>query len=206
MLIACVAIAAVAFAIGRFTAFGAGTPASPTSDSADAGFARDMQLHHGQAVDMAMQIYRKTDDDALRTVSYDIATTQSTQRGEMYDWLVNWGLPQDGGPLMSWMSDADHGGHGSDAAPASDADLRTAMGMATDAELAQLADATGTTADCLFLTLMIRHHEGAIPMADAVLERGAQERVKQVATSMKAGQLAEIDAMHAIQARLGCTP
>ncbi|KAA9108486.1 DUF305 domain-containing protein [Microbacterium rhizomatis] len=204
MLIACLAIAAVAFAIGRFTAFGAGTPATPASDSADAGFARDMQVHHAQAVDMAMQIYRKTDDDELRTLSYDIATAQSAQKGEMYDWLVSWGLPQSGGPLMSWMSDADHAGHGSAASPTSDADLRAAMGMATDAELTALAQATGTPADCLFLDLMIRHHEGAIPMADAVLARGSQPRVLEVAAAMKAGQLAEIDAMHSIQARLGC--
>lgn len=206
MLIACVAIAAVAFAIGRFTAFGAGTPATPSTDSADAGFARDMQVHHAQAVDMAMQIYRKTADDELRTLSYDIATAQSTQKGEMYDWLVSWGLPQSGGALMSWMTGADHAGHDAAASPASDADLRAAMGMATDAELAALADAQGDEANCLFLSLMIRHHDGAIPMADAVLERGTQARVKEVAASMKSGQLAEIDAMRAIQSRLACTP
>ena len=206
VLIACLAIAAVAFAIGRFSAFGAGTPALPSSDSADAGFARDMQVHHAQAVDMAMQIYGKTDDDELRTLSYDIATAQSAQRGEMYGWLVEWGLPQNGGPLMSWMSDADHAGHDTGSAQTSDADLRAAMGMATDAELAALAAATGTDADCRFLALMIRHHEGAIPMADAVIERGTQARVKEVAAAMKAGQLAEIDAMRSIQSRLGCTP
>ena len=55
--LAVVAAAAVAFAIGRFTAFGAtATPQTPGTYSADAGFARDMQLHHAQAVDMAMEI------------------------------------------------------------------------------------------------------------------------------------------------------
>ena len=49
----------------------------------DAGFARDMQMHHAQAVDMAMTIYAETDDDELRALAYDIATGQSSQRGEM---------------------------------------------------------------------------------------------------------------------------
>ncbi|WP_375385680.1 DUF305 domain-containing protein [uncultured Microbacterium sp.] len=204
VLIACIAIAAVAFAIGRFTAFGAGAPATLASDSADAGFARDMQVHHAQAVDMAMQIYRKTTDDQLRTLSYDIATSQAAQKGEMFGWLVAWGLPQNGGALMSWMTDADHPGHGSAATPTSDAELRAEMGIATDAKLAELARATGATADCLFLGLMIRHHEGAIPMADAVLARGAEARVREVAAAMKAGQLAEIDAMRFLQSRLRC--
>ena len=60
-----VAVAALAFAIGRFTAFG--TVAEPAPNAADIGFARDMQVHHGQAVEMAMDIYRATDDDELRS-------------------------------------------------------------------------------------------------------------------------------------------
>ena len=42
---------------------------------------------------------------------------------------------------------------------------------------------------------MIRHHEGAIPMAEAVIELGSDPRVLDVAQSIKAGQTAEIDAM-----------
>lgn len=202
-----VLVAALAFAIGRFTAFGASAaPATPASDSADAGFARDMQVHHAQAVDMAMTIYAKTDDTVLRTLAYDIATGQSAQKGQLYDWLVQWGLPQSGGPLMGWMNATD-GGHdhgGSTAAP-SDDDLRAAMGMATDAELSQLAAAQGTPADCLFLSLMIRHHEGAIPMADAVLALGSNEIVRGAATRMIETQSAEIDAMRSMQQRLACT-
>ena len=68
-----------------------------------------------------------------------------------------------------------------------------------------LRAATGQEADCLFLELMIRHHEGAIPMAEAVLELGTEPRVLSVAKSIKNGQTAEIDAMKAMQQRLGCT-
>jgi uncharacterized protein (DUF305 family) len=79
------------------------------------------------------------------------------------------------------------------------------MGMATDAELAELREATGGAADCLFLRLMIRHHEGAIPMAQAVIERGSEPRVLAVATTMKNTQASEILAMQSMQSRLGCT-
>jgi uncharacterized protein (DUF305 family) len=202
-------VGALAFAIGRFSTFGSTSAAvgTPTTDSAEAGFARDMQVHHAQAIQMAMDIYRKTDDEELRILSYDIATSQSAQKGEMFDWLVKWGLPQAGQPMMAWMTQSD-GGHehgGSATAPLTDEQARESMGMATDAEIDALEAATGTEADCMFLALMIRHHEGAIPMAEAVIELGTEPRVLEVAQSMKAGQTAEIAAMKSMQQRLACT-
>ena len=210
VVLACLAIGGLAFAIGRFSTFGTtpATQAAPTTDSAEAGFARDMQVHHAQAIGMAMEIYRKTDDEELRVLSYDIATGQAGQRGEMFDWLVQWGLPQSGGPMMAWMSASESGGeHGGMAMSETltDEQAREAMGMATDAEWRALADASGTQADCLFLALMIRHHEGAVPMADAILDLGSEPRVLQVAGSIRSGQSAEIDAMKSMQQRLGCT-
>ena len=198
--LAVIAVIAVAFVVGRFTILGqaAPAPATPASDSADAGFARDMQVHHAQAVEMAMEIYRKTEDDELRVLAYDIATGQSAQRGEMYDWLVQWGLPQSGEPMMSWMP-----GHAG--MEMTDEQMRQMMGMASDADLASLRAATGTPADCQFLSLMITHHEGAIPMAEAVIELGTDARVKTVAQAMIDGQTAEIQAMQSMQTRLGCT-
>ncbi len=47
------AVAGTTFAIGRFTAFGT-SPSVPGNASPEAGFARDMQVHHTQAVLMAM--------------------------------------------------------------------------------------------------------------------------------------------------------
>jgi len=201
-----VAVAGVAFAAGRFSTFGTSGPALPTTDSPEAGFARDMQYHHGQAVDMAMTIHRKTGDEELRALSYDIATGQAAQRGEMFDWLVKWGLPQAGGPVMAWMaaSDAGHDHGVTGAEPLTAEQEREAMGMASPEELNALAAATGTEADCLFLSLMIRHHEGALPMAEALLELGSEPRTLAVAASMRDAQRFEIDAMTAAQQRLGC--
>lgn len=203
MLVA-VGVVGVAFAIGRFSTFSQ-TPASPLSTSAEAGFARDMQVHHAQAVEMAMQVYRTTDDPGIRVLAYDIATTQSAQKGEFYDWLVKWGLPQAGGPLMSWMSGTEHA-HGGSGATASEDELMTEMGMASPAELAELASTTGTPGDCLFLGLMIRHHEGAVPMAQALLDLGSEPRALAVAGGVIATQSAEIDLMRSLQTELSCAP
>ena len=110
--------------------------------------------------------------------------------------------------MMAWMS-ASESGHDHSTAETgetlTDEQAREAMGMATDAELSALADATGQAADCLFLELMIRHHEGAVPMADAIIDLGSEPRVLQVAGAISAGQTAEIDAMKSMQQRLGCT-
>ena len=206
--VALVLIAALGFAVGRFSTFGAqSSVSSPGTDSPEAGFSRDMQAHHAQAIELAMDIYRKTDDDELRALSYDIATSQAAQRGEMYDWLVQWGLPQSGGPMMQWMdaSPSGHGHGGGSSEPMTEEEAREAMGMASPAEVAALKAATGQEADCLFLTLMIRHHEGAIPMAEAYLELGTDPRALEVAEAMKNGQSAEIEAMQGMQERLGCT-
>jgi len=205
VLLVALAIAGTAFAIGRFSTFDI-APTTPGDASAEAGFARDMQVHHAQAIDMAMTIYRKTDDGDLRTLAYDIATGQSEQKGVMYGWLVQWGLPQAGAPTMQWMAASDAGhGHGVSAAPLTEEEARVAMGMASDAELADLAAADGAQADCLFLDLMIRHHEGAIPMAEAILELGSEPQVLAVAERMKNAQQFEIDAMTSMQQRLGCS-
>ncbi len=200
-LVAVVAVAAVAFAIGRFSTFGA-AGSTPAGDSPEAGFARDMQIHHGQAVEMALDVYRATESEDIRVLAYDIATTQSAQRGEFYDWLVKWNLPQSGAPLMSWMAASDHA-HGAGAA-ASDDDLRADMGMATSAELAELRAATGTAGDCLFLSLMTRHHEGALPMARALIQLGSDPRALQVAEGIIATQSAEIDLMTSLRRGLAC--
>ncbi|MFT3797108.1 DUF305 domain-containing protein [Microbacterium sp.] len=203
VLLVALAVIGVAFAVGRFTTFGAAS-ATPGTDSPEAGFARDMQVHHGQAIELAMDIYRTTDSDDIRVLAYDIATSQSAQRGELYDWLVKWNLPQAGGPLMSWMADADTSHHHGTDAAASEDDAMAQMGMASADEVAAMRAATGTAADCQFLGLMIRHHRGALPMAQALLHLGSDPRALQVAQGVVDTQSAEIDLMTSLQQQLSC--
>lgn len=203
--VAALAIAATAFAIGRFTAFDAtAVPPTPSDTSAEAGFARDMQVHHQQAVQMALIIYPKTTDPDLRALSYDLATSQASQLGQMQQWLLDWNLPAFSSQQpMQWMSTAS--GHEAHGAPDLTADeIKAQMGMASDEDIAELSAASGDAASCQFLSLMIRHHEGAIEMVDAIEQLGSNATVLDLAGKMSASQSSEIAAMKSLQVALSC--
>jgi uncharacterized protein (DUF305 family) len=71
-------------------------------------------------------------------------------------------------------------------------------GMATPQELDLLHQAPLEEADRLFLRLMIAHHQAAIPMAEAILERTDRPEVRQLAEAMKMSQQAQIQTMEVI--------
>src|SRR4051812_18858843 len=62
-------IAALTLVVGLGAGFLIGRPSHPGDDSVDAGFARDMSVHHGQAVAMSMPLYRESTDPNLRQVA-----------------------------------------------------------------------------------------------------------------------------------------
>ena len=77
---------------------------APAADSADAGFARDMAVHHQQAVEMSYIVRDRTKDEEVRRLAYDIAQTQANQRGMMLGWLDLWELPKvSADEPMAWM-------------------------------------------------------------------------------------------------------
>ena len=194
---------AVAFGVGRFSVPSA-TP--PDTFSAEAGFARDMQTHHLQAVELSMIVRDATDNQEIRQLAYDIATAQSQQSGQMHGWLNVWGLPQaPPEPSMTWMARPapGGGGHGHGAMGSTHVPGERMPGLATDAQIASLRSATGVEAEKLFLQLMIAHHEGGIEMAEAVLERSTNRTVDSLARGMVKAQQSEIDYMQELLAKRG---
>ncbi|HYN66750.1 MAG TPA: DUF305 domain-containing protein [Ornithinibacter sp.] len=158
---------------------------APTDFGADAGFARDMQTHHAQAVEMGFLVRDRSTDEELRTVAYDIITSQQQQGGQMYGWLVQWGLPQTASrPPMAWVGGAHAAAH---AGPDG-----TMPGMATPAQLAELEAATGVEAERIFLRLMIAHHTGGVAMAEAALADARTPEVRTLAGAISAAQASEI--------------
>nr|WP_267245322.1 DUF305 domain-containing protein [Streptomyces sp. PR69] len=202
------AIAAVVSALlfaGAATIFsaveGGGDDASrtPSTDSADAGFARDMSVHHQQAVEMSFIVRDRTDDEDVRRLAYDIANTQANQRGMMLGWLDLWGLPalEAGSEPMAWMTGGGgHGGHeaggGGHQAAASGALM---PGMATRKQLEELRAASGRDAEIRFLQLMTAHHEGGVAMAEGCVEQCAVEPQRKLAQGMVDAQRSEIELM-----------
>lgn len=189
---------AAGWAAGRLTA----TQPSPLDGGAEAGFARDMQVHHAQAVEMSMLIRDRTGDEEIRLLAYDVAVTQQQQAGQMHGWLSVWGLPQSSmKPAMSWMSSPGAGPHHSSGTAGAVAGGSSSHrpgtdgmmpGMASPADLERLKAASGTNAERIYLELMIPHHEAATVMAEAVLGRTKNAVVVDLAKSIQASQQSEI--------------
>lgn len=180
--------------VGRVSASGAAP--MPGESSAEAGFARDMQVHHGQAVEMSLLVRDRSDDPEIRLLALDIATAQAQQQGQMFAWLAMWGLPQTSTePEMEWLSrpvldgSAAHEGHGGHTPG------EPMPGVATFEQMQALQSAEGVEAERLFLELMIAHHQGGVEMAEAVLARSTHPQVTTLAQGMVQLQSKELDYM-----------
>ncbi|MER6599789.1 DUF305 domain-containing protein [Streptomyces parvus] len=170
---------------------------APAPDSADAGFARDMAVHHQQAVEMSFIVRDRTEDEDVRRLAYDIANTQANQRGMLLGWLDLWGLPKVAGgddPPMAWMGSGgghQHGGQHADG----DADGVLMAGMASRAELERLARLDGEQAEVFYLQLMTDHHKGGVAMAEACASRCTVPVEQRLARGMVEGQQSELGLM-----------
>ncbi|GAB1330038.1 DUF305 domain-containing protein [Streptomyces sennicomposti] len=170
----------------------------PAADSADAGFARDMAVHHQQAVEMSYIVRDRTRDAEVRRLAYDIAQTQANQRGMLLGWLDLWELPKvSAQPPMTWM------GMG-DAAAGKDGALMP--GMATDAQLAKLGRLSGRQAEISYLQLMTAHHKGGLHMAQGCVARCTVAVEKRLAQSMVDGQQSELRLMVGMLKERGANP
>lgn len=198
-LVLAVAIGAVLMAAAALLMFS--TPVPPAEGSVEAGFARDMATHHAQAAEMAFVVRDASTDPHLRTLAYDIIVTQTAQRGVFMGWLQQWGLPQAStGPRMAWMAMHHEGSRTSTIGAA------LMPGMASEAELERLRHATGQEAEVLFLQLMIRHHEGGVMMARAVLAQSRRTEVVTMARAIESTQTAEVALMTDMLTERGARP
>ena len=159
-------LAVVAFAVWQAQRY-------PQEGSPAVTFARDMRLHHGQAVDLSMRILERPVSSPVRLLAQDIAVTQEAQLGQMGGWLDIWGLPFSGrAPPMQGMD-------------------RAAMGMASDADVLSLGTLPAKQAEVKYLQLMIQHHRGGVQMAQGGLKSGVPP-VETVARAIVNSQSAEI--------------
>lgn len=171
---------------------------TPSADSADAGFARDMAVHHQQAVEMSYIVRDRTKDEEVRRLAYDIAQTQANQRGMMLGWLDLWKLPKVSSDApMTWMGMGDM---------ASGEDGALMPGMATNTEMKKLGSLSGKQAEIFFLQLMTDHHKGGIHMAEGCVDKCTVDVEKDLAQGMVNGQESEIALMTDMLAERGAKP
>ncbi|MBM6544844.1 DUF305 domain-containing protein [Janibacter sp. YIM B02568] len=192
-IVAALVTLAIGLASGVFIGRTSGNGGAPGDLSVDAGFARDMQTHHDQAVEMSLIVRDLTDDEDVRQIAYDIARTQAHQSGQMAGWLQAWGLtPTSSQPVMGWMDEHNHVGHGDMPETAEGALM---PGMATAEELTRLKGLEGQEAEVFFLQLMIRHHQGGVPMAEAAVDSASEPEVSRLAQTIIDSQGVEMETM-----------
>lgn len=158
---------------------GAGTTSSSTADgtttasSGDVEFAQMMIPHHEQAVEMAdLALANDTASPEVKALAGQIKAAQDPEIQTMQGWLAQWGASQSSGSM-------DHG----------------SGGMMSDDDMSSLMGASGPEFDQMWLTMMIEHHEGAIEMAQDVLDTTSNPEVEQLATAVVEGQEKEITTM-----------
>ncbi len=145
--------------------------------SPEGRFALKMIPHHAQAVELARILERRTADENLRYFAQDVAQTQQAQMAQMRDWLPWWRQL-----TVSFERPS--------------AQVAAAMGMASPQEIAELLAMQGRAAEIKFLQLMIRHHQGALPMIEQGLNEVKTEGLpRRLIEAMGQSQTGEIQTM-----------
>lgn len=193
LLLAAIALASAAYRLGVHEASSRMEHAGPV----DIGFAQFMRTHHDQAVVMT-QILLDRGTTRLTGLARSIQNEQLIEIGEMKGWLLLWKRPLlPASTSMDWML------FGIEAPDATLtrylSDCRSAPGgmpgLASSAELDQLRQLDGDARDRLFLQLMIRHHQGGLPMAHFAARNAGLAAVRQLAVGIESQQLQELAAM-----------
>lgn len=142
--------------------------------SQDLMFAEMMIPHHQQAIEMSEIALQNSANSDVLELAQEIKEAQAPEIEQMKSWGA---------------SSIAHAGHMMD-------------GMLSDEEITALADAKGTDFDRLFLEGMIKHHEGAIEMAEMVIDSKNPE-VTALAKSIIQAQRSEISTMKSLLSALG---
>lgn len=175
-------------------------PAAPAATSVarievappDSTFMTDMIAHHAQAVRIAGWAPTHGASPAVQRMAERVVVGQNDEIAIIQRWLRTRGQPvPEPDSMHAMMPGMDHMMH--------------MPGMLSAEQMAQLDAARGPEFDRLFLTLMIRHHQGALTMVDRLFgSQGAaqDETVFRLASDIYADQSTEIDRMQKMLATL----
>jgi uncharacterized protein (DUF305 family) len=152
--------------------------ADDSLSSADIMFAQMMIPHHEQAIEMSDLALQNSTSPEIRELAMKIKGEQTPEIKLMESWFNS--------HMESHMDS--HAGHMMD-------------GMLSEEEMDELRSARGIDFDRLFLEGMIKHHEGAIEMADDV-DDSKNPDVAKLAQSILIAQRAEIELMKEMLQRL----
>jgi uncharacterized protein (DUF305 family) len=160
---------------------GASASAAGQFNDADVMFAQQMILRHEQAVAMSDMVLRKTGvHPEVTALAQQVKATQPPEIDQLNSWLDAWGSKQvdDGGQH--------HGG----------------QGTITAEKMRRLDRADGPGGQRLFLQSMIRHHQGAVAMAETEIAEGRHPAAIQLAETIAKRQQQEIETMQELLTNL----
>ena len=152
--------------------------------AADVQFMQGMISHHAQALEMTALLYDRSSWQDIRMLAQRIDVSQADEINMMQDWLV----VRDEGM-------AEHHAHGTMLMP----------GMLTPDQMAELAAATESDFDRLFLEYMIMHHHGAVVMVEDLFASPGAAQESQIfnfASDVIADQSMEITRMRRMRGML----
>ncbi len=142
----------------------------------DVMFSQMMVPHHEQAVEMAdLALKNDSASTEVKSLAQQIKAAQDPEIATMNGWLKEWNAPV--------SAEMNHGG---------------SDGMMSAEDMASLEKASGAQFDRLWLTMMVQHHQGAIEMAQGVLDTSSDTRVKTLASAIIEGQKKEITTMQGL--------
>jgi uncharacterized protein (DUF305 family) len=143
----------------------------------DQAFIDAMVPHHREAIEMAKAAKsRGLSQPDLETIANDIVTSQQREIDRMLSWREQWFGSRTLGPVLPEVLGIPEN------------EIGMVHGSADEVAAAVDVDAT-------FAEMMIRHHQGAIAMAEAADERGQHEEVKELAAAIIDAQEREITSM-----------
>lgn len=180
-----------------------GSEQAADHNRADMMFAHMMIPHHEQAIEMSDLILSKQDiDPRVVELANQIKVAQGPEIEQMQGWLDEWNMDVNDMPGHGGMGDMPgHGGMTN--APSGSmmpgmGNMAGMEGMLSPAEMDALKNAQGVEATKLFLSGMIKHHEGAITMAQDEIKNGLAPDVVALAKLIVTAQQKEIDTMNEI--------
>jgi len=151
---------------------------------ADVKFMQGMIGHHAQAIEMTDLLATRTNSSDMRKLAERIQISQADEIKMMQHWLQVRGQEVPSEHMHHMM----HAG-------------MLMPGMLTPEEMARLAAAKGAEFDRLFLSGMIKHHEGALTMVQELFATpgaGQESDIFAFASDVDADQRMEIDRMGAM--------
>lgn len=169
-------------------------PVGPRVSAADVQFMSGMIPHHAQAVKIAGWAASHGARADVRILAERIIVAQRDEIALMQTWLKDRGQPVPAADATHHRMVMDGVTH----------DMLM-PGMLTDEELATLDRTRGSAYDRLFLTYMIRHHQGAITMVDRLFASdgaGQDEVVFRFGSDVHADQSTEIERMQSMLATI----